>query len=220
MAASIARKRRPIYICEMMERLSIEPGGGVISRLGLSYATAFHRCKSSRPNKPAATGSTVCRRRWCSPRASARMPTSSLNCRLINLARGLITRAVEVDYHAHKTDDLAQWRRVLSARYGRRLGWLLAEADGSMADQYDVIVIGAGLGGLTAAALIARSGRKTLVVERNKSVGGAASTYNSATWWSKPLSTKPAILSIQSIPSTPSLRASASWTPSNGCRRG
>ncbi len=46
-----------------------------------------------------------------------------------------------------------------------------------MADQYDVIVIGAGLGGLTAAALIARSGRKTLLVERNESVGGAASTY-------------------------------------------
>ncbi len=36
-----------------------------------------------------------------------------------------------------------------------------------MAQRYDVIVIGAGLGGLTAAALIARSGRKTLVVERN-----------------------------------------------------
>jgi len=46
-----------------------------------------------------------------------------------------------------------------------------------MADQYDVIVIGAGLGGLTAAALIAKSGRKTLLVERNESVGGAASTY-------------------------------------------
>jgi phytoene dehydrogenase-like protein len=46
-----------------------------------------------------------------------------------------------------------------------------------MAQRYDVIVIGAGLGGLTAAALIARSGRKTLVVERNASVGGAASTY-------------------------------------------
>ena len=46
-----------------------------------------------------------------------------------------------------------------------------------MAASYDVIVIGAGLGGLTAAALLARAGRKTLVVERNASVGGAASTY-------------------------------------------
>ena len=46
-----------------------------------------------------------------------------------------------------------------------------------MAELYDVIVIGAGLGGLTAAALLARAGRKTLVVERNASVGGAASTY-------------------------------------------
>ena len=48
-----------------------------------------------------------------------------------------------------------------------------------MADCYDVIVIGAGLGGLTAAAKLAKAGRKTLLVERNYSVGGAASTYKS-----------------------------------------
>ena len=46
-----------------------------------------------------------------------------------------------------------------------------------MSDRYDVIVIGAGLGGLTAAALIAQAGRKTLLIERNHGVGGAASTY-------------------------------------------
>jgi phytoene dehydrogenase-like protein len=44
-------------------------------------------------------------------------------------------------------------------------------------DRYDVVVIGAGLGGLTAAALVARAGRKILLVERNNAVGGAASTY-------------------------------------------
>jgi phytoene dehydrogenase-like protein len=47
-----------------------------------------------------------------------------------------------------------------------------------MSKRYDVIVIGAGLGGLTAAALLTRAGRKTLLIERNDSVGGAASTYN------------------------------------------
>ena len=46
-----------------------------------------------------------------------------------------------------------------------------------MTQAYDVIVIGAGLGGLTAAALLARAGRRTLLIERNPSVGGAASTY-------------------------------------------
>jgi phytoene dehydrogenase-like protein len=46
-----------------------------------------------------------------------------------------------------------------------------------MVQRYDSVVIGAGLGGLTAAALLARAGRKVLLVERNTSVGGAASTY-------------------------------------------
>jgi phytoene dehydrogenase-like protein len=48
-----------------------------------------------------------------------------------------------------------------------------------MDNRYDVIVIGAGLAGLTAAALIAQAGRKTLLIERNYGVGGAASTYKS-----------------------------------------
>ena len=46
MAAPVARERQPIYICEMMEHLGIEPGGGVAPPLGLSYATALHRCEA------------------------------------------------------------------------------------------------------------------------------------------------------------------------------
>jgi hypothetical protein len=37
---------------EMMERLGIDPGGGTVPRLGLSYAAAFHRCETCR-SKPA-----------------------------------------------------------------------------------------------------------------------------------------------------------------------
>jgi phytoene dehydrogenase-like protein len=43
--------------------------------------------------------------------------------------------------------------------------------------RFDVVVIGAGLGGLTAGAILAREGRKVLVIERSNSVGGAASSY-------------------------------------------
>jgi phytoene dehydrogenase-like protein len=45
--------------------------------------------------------------------------------------------------------------------------------------RYDVVVIGTGLGGLTAGSILARAGRKVLVIERNNSVGGAASSYKS-----------------------------------------
>ena len=40
------------------------------------------------------------------------------------------------------------------------------------AKKYDAIVIGAGMGGLTAATLLARKGRKTLLLEKEKQVGG------------------------------------------------
>jgi phytoene desaturase len=45
-----------------------------------------------------------------------------------------------------------------------------------MAD-YDVVVIGAGLGGLSAGALLAHQGRKVLVVEQSERIGGCCSTF-------------------------------------------
>jgi hypothetical protein len=46
------RERQPTHIVEMMQRLGIEPGGGAVSQLCLSYATAFHRCEAC-PSKQA-----------------------------------------------------------------------------------------------------------------------------------------------------------------------
>ena len=47
-----------------------------------------------------------------------------------------------------------------------------------MHDNYDAIVIGSGLGGLTAGALFAHAGHKVLVIEQNDTFGGAATTYH------------------------------------------
>ena len=42
---------------------------------------------------------------------------------------------------------------------------------------YDVIVIGAGCGGLSSGALLAKQGRKVLVLEQSELIGGCCSTY-------------------------------------------
>ncbi|HUX98337.1 MAG TPA: NAD(P)/FAD-dependent oxidoreductase [Candidatus Deferrimicrobium sp.] len=46
-----------------------------------------------------------------------------------------------------------------------------------MKSQYDAIVIGTGIGGSACAALLSKAGFKTLVLEKNESVGGMSSSY-------------------------------------------
>lgn len=48
----------------------------------------------------------------------------------------------------------------------------------SKQERYDVIVIGAGIGGLTAAALLAKAGKSVLLVERHKRPGGYAHGFS------------------------------------------
>jgi phytoene dehydrogenase-like protein len=47
-----------------------------------------------------------------------------------------------------------------------------------MTEQFDAIVIGSGLGGLTAGALFSHAGYRVLLLERNDHFGGAATTYH------------------------------------------
>ena len=46
-----------------------------------------------------------------------------------------------------------------------------------MSDQWDVIIVGAGIGGLTAAAMLVKAGLRVLVLDRNPHPGGTAYVY-------------------------------------------
>lgn len=52
-----------------------------------------------------------------------------------------------------------------------------AVPSGEIKPHYDTVVIGAGMAGLTAAALLAKEGRSVLVIERNYLPGGCSSSY-------------------------------------------
>jgi phytoene dehydrogenase-like protein len=47
-----------------------------------------------------------------------------------------------------------------------------------MSDRWDVIIVGAGVGGLTAASILVRSGLRVLILERNPHPGGTAYVYH------------------------------------------
>ncbi len=44
-------------------------------------------------------------------------------------------------------------------------------------DEYDVIIIGAGIGGLTCGCYLAKAGMKVLIVEQHSKVGGCCTSF-------------------------------------------
>src|SRR5690242_21822369 len=55
---------------------------------------------------------------------------------------------------------------------------LPAKADTSNKDEFDAVIIGAGLGGLSCAAAFARKGYRALVVEKHDKPGGYATSFS------------------------------------------
>jgi len=58
------------------------------------------------------------------------------------------------------------------------LEWKDRREELTMTERFDAIVIGSGLGGLTAGALFSHAGYRVLLLERNDHFGGAATTYH------------------------------------------
>ena len=49
---SNTQNRQPTYLCEMLERLGLDPAEGAVPHFSLSHITAFHRCEAC-PSKSA-----------------------------------------------------------------------------------------------------------------------------------------------------------------------
>jgi hypothetical protein len=92
--------RQQTYLYEMMQRLGLEPGEGVVPRLSMAYMTAFHRCQTC-PAKEAC-------REWLDsmPREVATAPSFCPNDDILFELR--INRpshaSVAVDHHAYIAD--------------------------------------------------------------------------------------------------------------------
>jgi hypothetical protein len=92
--------RQQTYLYEMMQRLGIEPGEGVVPRLSMAYMTAFHRCQKC-PAKEAC-------REWLD-RMPQKVTTAPSFCPnddiLFELRINYPDRAnVAVDHHAYIAD--------------------------------------------------------------------------------------------------------------------
>ena len=66
--------------------------------------------------------------------------------------------------------------RPISTKRANHVG-VFATADNNNEEEWDVVVIGAGIGGLSAAALSARYGLKTICVEAHDTPGGVAHSF-------------------------------------------
>ena len=86
--------------------------------------------------------------------------------------------------HQHCQPILAQDLNAAAASDIAALPRLFSDPNSSMSDflkdagqQYDVVVIGAGLAGLTAANILAQAGRSVLLLEQHSQIGGLAAWF-------------------------------------------
>jgi all-trans-retinol 13,14-reductase len=88
--------------------------------------------------------------------------------RVLRRHTGRQDRSITQPFLFHDVDQCE--RQVNHAAFQRKWECIMAQ-------KFDAIVIGSGLGGLTAGALCAKAGLRVLVLERNDTFGGAATVY-------------------------------------------
>lgn len=89
------------------------------------------------------------------------------------LASGLSFVACASALHSQRRTRL--WRR--SRRQHESWVVLRAAAAAELGEEFDVVVVGAGIGGLSCAGLLARAGRRVLVCESHSVAGGVAHSF-------------------------------------------
>lgn len=86
---------------------------------------------------------------------------------------GYDPKATQFEYHATKSKEGKMVKKgelkVLQRRYTR---------GNALSTEWDAIVIGSGIGGLSTAALMARAGKKVLVLEQHYRAGGCMHTFD------------------------------------------
>ncbi|MBC7247663.1 MAG: NAD(P)/FAD-dependent oxidoreductase [Actinobacteria bacterium] len=104
------------------------------------------------------------------------------------LALGIIATPLIVLILPRRMEASLLTKRALSARWEPPL---LSPGRTLARNEYDAVVVGAGMGGLACAAILSQAGLKTLVVEQATQVGGYARTYD---WQGFPLNSGPTLL--------------------------
>ena len=154
------------------------PGGDLYASVTLPVADRRHGRRRHRPGHRARVpGDARLRRRAGGAPKFAEIVAATLLAGELSMG-GAIASGEFVD--AHETYGRNRPASPVGGRSGMKRPFARVLAAGAPDRLYDAVIIGAGIGGLITANLLAREGLKVLLVEQHYMVGGYCSTFRRA----------------------------------------